>query len=372
MKCICSQRDLKEALIAAAKALPGGKPQSPILSGIYFVTRKNILEMHATDFTTGIISKIPAEIEIDGEMVVNGKNITEIIGKLSGSVVTISTEEENNVATIKSDATTFSLYTMDPEDYPKVAMQEYHQSFYIKNAILKNLVTRSVFAVSDDDARPVFTGCSITVEGENITFVATNTHRLIVTKSVIENNIEGEYSLIVPANALSDVLSIVQAVRDDRGVKIEFSEKHIAFTINNMIVACRLIDGSFPSYDRVIPESCRTFANVEVKSFVESLGRVSIIASKTEYNTARMSFSNEGLEISADSYATGKVVEHLSADIEGPDVEISFNLRYLQDFLRTANSSDILRIGINDNLTPAEFRLTDEENIIYVVTPVRT
>lgn len=371
MKCICSQRDLKEALIAASKALPSGKPQAPILSGIYFVTRTNYLEMHATDFTTGIISKIPAEIEVEGEMVVNGKNITEIVGKLSGSVVTISTEEENNTATIKSDATTFSLYTMEPEDFPKVAMQEYHHSFYIKNDILKNLVNRSVFAVSDDDSRPVFTGCSITVEGENITFVATNTHRLIVIKSVIENNIEGEHSLIVPADALSDVLSIVQAVRDERGVKIEFSDKHIAFTINNMIVACRLIDGTFPAYDRVIPESCKTYANVEVKNFVESLNRVAIIAKQTEYNTARMGLSDEGLELSADSYATGKVVEHLSADVEGPDVEIAFNLRYLQDFLRTSSGNDILRIGVNDSSTPAEFRLADEDNIIYVVTPVR-
>ena len=371
MKCICSQKDLKEALIAASKALPV-KAQTPVLSGIYFSASNNTLEIQATDFSTGIIAKIPAEIEIEGATVVNGKNITDIISRLSGNVVIISTEEDEGLATFKSDSTKFSLYTMDVEEFPKVTAQEFIYSFQIQSEVLKNLISRSTFAVSDDDSRPVFKGCSINIEGSNITFVATNTHRLIVAKGTIENEISGENKLIVPANALNNILSIVNAAREDNEVKVDFSDKHIAFTINNIFVTCRLIDGNFPPHEKVIPASCETFASVEISDFRSAISRVEIISKQTEYNTVKLKFNGDGLELSSDSYATGKVVEHLSADVEGPEIEIAFNLRYIQDFLKIAGGSDLVRIGMNDRLSPADFRLPDEENIIYVVTPVRT
>lgn len=372
MRCICAQSDLKEALIAASKALPKGKPQVPITAGIYFVTRRTYLEMHGTDFSTGVIAKIPAEIEIEGETVINGKNITEVIGKLSDSMVTISTEEDNNVATIKSDAATFTLYTMEGvEDFPQVNLPDAEFSFYIKTTTLKRLIARSAFAVSNDDSRPVFTGCSINVNGENIIFAATNTHRLVEIKSLIEDTIEGEHKIIVPAATLNNVLSILNSAKDEHGVKVEVSDRQISFTIGTLIVTGRLIDGNFPDYERVIPKNCQTFVNLEVKDLLAAINRVAVIAKQTEYNSVKLNFNNEGLEISAEAYGTGKVVEHLNAVIEGPNLEISFNLDYIQQYLRAANNNDILRVSLTDNLTPADFRLADEGDLIYVVTPVR-
>lgn len=372
MRFICEQTDLKDALTATLKALPGGKPQVPITAGIYFVTRGTYLEMHGTDFSTGVIAKIPAEVEVEGEVVINGKNIAEVISKLEDSIVTISTEEDNNVATIKSDAATFSLYTMDGiEDFPQVNLPDTEYSFYVKNSTLKRLISRSAFAVSNDDSRPVFTGCSINVSGENIIFAATNTHRLVEIKALIEDNIEGEHSIIVPAGTLYNVLSILNSTKDERGVKVEVSNRQIAFTINTLIVTGRLIDGSFPDYERVIPKNSQTFVNLEVKDLLNAINRVAVIAKQTEYNSVKFNFNNEGLEISADAYGTGKVVEHLNAAIEGPNLEISFNLDYIQQYLRAADNTDTLRISLTDNLTPADFRLDNEGDLIYVVTPVR-
>lgn len=371
MNCICSQRELKEALIAASKALPT-KAQTPILNGIYIAAKNNQLELQATDFALGVIAKIPAEIEDEGTIVVNGKNITEIISKLDGDIVTIFTENDGQSAIFKSEAASFSLYTMDSEEFPKVSVQEFQHSFFIKNNVLKKLIARSTFAASNDDSRPVFQGCSVTIENSAITFVATNTHRLVVVKSEIEDNIEGENKFIVPAKTLNDLMWIINSAREDNGVKIDFSEKHIAFTVNDVFVTCRLIDGQFPPYQKVIPASCETFATVDIGDFRSAINRVEIISKQTEYNTVCLAFSNEGLELSSDSYDTGKVTEHVNAAVEGPNIEIAFNLKYIQDFLKLGGGSDEVRIGMNDKLSPADFRLTDDENFIYIVTPVRT
>ncbi len=370
MKCICSQKDLKEALIAASKALPT-KPQTPILNNIYFCATQNTLEIQATDFSTGIIAKIPAEVEIEGEVVIPGKKITEIIGKMFGAIITLSTEEEENLAVIKSGTTTFSLYTSDSEEFPKVATQEYNHSFYIKNEYLKQLIARSTFATANDTTRPIFQGCSITINGSDITFVATNTHRLILAKSTIEDEIPGENKLIVHATALNDVLSILNATKDERGVKVDFSDKHIAFTINNIFLTCRLIDGEFPPHDKVFPASCATFASVPISKFLSEMSLVETVSRETEYNTVRLKFNDEGLALAADSYGTGKVLGNVNAEVTGPNIDIAFNLRYIQDFLKIAEDSEEVRIGMNEPLSPAEFRFPDKEDIIYVITPVR-
>ena len=369
MNCICSQKEFQQALIAASKALPT-KPQTPILNGIYITAKNNQLEIQATDFSLGVIAKIPAEIETEGSIVVNGKNITEIISKLAGDIVTISTEE-GNTASFKSEAAAFSLYTMDAEEFPKVNVQEFDHSFTIKNNVLKNLIARSTFAASNDDSRPIFQGCSVTIENSAITFVATNTHRLVVVKSEIEGDIPGENKFIVPAKTLNDLIGIINFAREDNGVKIEFSEKHIAFTVNDIFITCRLIDGQFPPYQKVIPASCETFANLDIGEFRSAINRVEIISKQTEYNTVRLKFDSEGLELSSDSYETGKVIEHVNAAVEGPGVEIAFNLKYIQDFLRISGAGDEVRIGMNDKLSPADFRLVDDEDFIYIVTPVR-
>lgn len=370
MNCICSQKELKEALIAASKALPT-KPQTPILNGIHIAAKNDKLELQATDFALGVIAKIPAEIEDEGEIVVNGKYITEIISKLDGDIVTISTENNGQAAIFKSEAASFSLYTMDAEDFPKVSVQEFDHSFFIRNSVLKKLISRSTFAASNDDSRPVFQGCSVTIENSTITFVATNTHRLVVVKAEIEDDIPGENKFIVPAKTLNDLLWIINSAREDNGVKVDFSDKHIAFTVNDVFVTCRLIDGQFPPYQKVIPASCETYATVDIGEFRSAINRVEIISKQTEYNTVLLKFNKEGLELSSNSYDTGKVTEHLNAAVEGAEIEIAFNLKYIQDFLKLGGGSDEVKIGMNDRLSPADMRPTDDEDFIYIVTPVR-
>ena len=370
MKLICSQKDLKNALLSVSRALPS-KPQTPILNGIYFSARENILEMQATDFSIGIIAKIPAEIEVEGEIVINGKQITECISKLSGDIVNFEVVDQS--AIIKSAASQRTLYTMEAEEFPKIQTQEYTHSFFIKNEILKDLINRSLFACAGEkDTRPIFKGCSVTITENVITFVATDTHRLVIIGGEIEDTISEEIKIIVPASALRDIFGILNNTHDERGVKVDFSDKHMACTVNNIFVTCRLIDGAFPPHEKLIPESFNTSVSVDVEDFLSAMSRVESVSRETEYDTMICRFSDEGLELSADSFTAGQVIEHLNAQIEGQPLNIAFKLGYVKDFLRFADKDSSVKISMNEPLSPAVFTLPEDTNITYVVTPIRT
>ena len=371
MKCNCSKRDLQNAIFAVSKALPSKAP-TPVLTGIYINAENDTLEIQTTDFSLGMIVKIPAEIEIEGATVIPGKFAAEIVSKLPGEIVSISEEEDSHIVVLKSLFRQFELYAMNPEEFPRVSVHEVKNSFTIQNDILKRLIQCSTFACAGvQETRPIFRGCSLSVENSNITVVATNTHRLVVVKAEIEDEVSEEIKCIVPSVTLNSLIGIINMVDNDNGVKIDISDRQISFTINNYFVTCRLIDGNFPPHDKVIPASSETFAFIEVKKLREAISGIGTVAKLTEYHTVHMAFKNEGIDISADSYDLGKATDHIDARIEGPDANISFNIDYIQDFLRIFGDGE-LKIGINDPLSPAVFSFEENEDFIYIVTPIRT
>ena len=371
MKCTCSKLDLRDAISAVSKALPA-KAQTPILNGIYISAENNTLVIQATDFSLGIIAKIPAEIEVEGAVVLPGKFAGEVISKFPGALATISNEEDNSKVNVKSGSGEYSFYTMNAEEFPKIQTQEFQNSFSVKKDILRRLIERSTFACAGaDDSRPIFKGCSFTVKDSEIIAVATNTHRLAVVKAEFDGNISEEIKCIVPAVTLIHLTGIINSVGSDEEVKIDISEKQIAFTVKNYFVTCRLIDGMFPPHDKVIPASSETVAFVEVKELKAAINLVSTAARLTEYHTVNMSFKDEGVDVSADSYELGKGSQHIGAKIEGPEINISFNIDYLTDFLRIF-PEDELKISMNDSLSPAAFNFDEDDEFIYVVTPIRT
>lgn len=363
MKFIVSTKDLRESLAKVIQAVPSGKSNTPILNGVLIKTVGATVEIEGNNLNMAIKSRIAAEVEEDGVCVVNAKNLFAIAAKLSGSVTTIYTGE--GTAVIKSDATTFELYTMGADDFPEFNIGNIAGEFSIYPTTLKQIISRTTFAVSDDESRPVFTGVNLMRQGNSIVALATNTHRLAKFSLAYEDELP-EFNFIVPVaamNAIKNLLNdryIVKVFYNDRVIKVESGETSLA---------TRLIGGTFPSTDKIcaVEEKCK--AVVATKSLLESVGRVDLIAKQTEYHTVKVKFDDEGIELAADSYATGKVVEHLSADIEG-EIEIAFNLSYLADFLKVTDAENIIITANNSNV-PAKFVGDNDEAFQYIVTPVR-
>ena len=367
MKIITRAKDLKAAVEEVMVAVPA-KSSTPILPAILFKAQGSKLELQGNNFTTAVKAEIAAEVETAGTAAVSGKNFAEVVNKLSGNIVTLETGDDNFL-TLKSDATKFELFTMDAEDYPEFSFENPTFETSLPAATFKYLVKYSTFAVADEkDGRPVFQGVNFVFDGNKIMTVATNTHRLIAANVGVADGFSETKKIIIPANVLE---SLARIMTDDNLI-FKTNDKAACFEFKDFKLSTRLIDGTFPPHDRIIPASCETSATVDAKELAGALNRAEIIAKQSENNTVKLKFDNEGLELVAESYETGRVVEHLLAEVEGGDIDIAFNLRYIKEFLKVAGDSDDVKIGMNENLSPAVFRIPTDDNIIYIITPVRT
>ncbi len=367
MKFSCYKSDLTEALQFAIRAV-AVKPMTPILAGIYLKAEGSMLELQSNNFSTGIITRIPVNTEISGETVVSGKRFQEFVRNMPDDTITFNDEGGNSLY-IESGGANVELLTMPAHDFPKVKMPETDNSFKIRTTVLRNLIRKTVFAVSKDESRPVFTGCSFEIKGDKISLVATNTHRLALAVENLPDNYDN-FDFVVPAETLRGLMLRIDPKDVENYVEINFSSRYLTFTFDNVFMTARLIEGQFPPYDRVIPQSSTTQVTVDSQDFKTAVEFVSLMSRETEYNTVKFIFADGGIEISSNSPEVGGAVKNVEAQIEGDELEISFNVDYILDVLRVIESKYI-KIALNDKFSPAAFTEPENNNYVYVATPVR-
>ena len=359
MKFIVARKEFADALKIVLKAV-AVKSQTPILSGIYLKADGSTLEMQATDHTICIKTKIPAVAEENGETVILGKKLFEIVQKLTGDTLTISTAE--NFAEIRSAGSKFKLLEYAAEDFPKMQAEENLQTFTFRQWQMKKLLKETVFAAAKEgEGRPVFEGVFFHFNGEKLRMAATNTHRLAVTSPF-----DGEIKFLVPAKTLEEVEKLLL----DGTLKVTFSNRTATFDLGNVLIVTRLISGDFPNFDRLLDEEKTIFARTNSEELLSALERISVIAKDTEYQTVTLHFSDGGIEIKTRSAEIGEADERVVAVVEGGYLDISFNYNYLIDVLKAAEGK--VTIGLSEKLKPIDFHFDEEKNFVYIVTPVRT
>ena len=368
MKFTCHKNELAQAIQLVSKAI-ANKPQTPILSGIYMEATNNQVELHATDNEMGIISIIPSEVEQEGKLVLSGRYMQEVIRRLPGETVTISQEIDENISKIQSAASNFTLLSIPSNDFPTVKRLEDGIRFKIQDNVLRDIIKKTVFACSADEARPVFTGCQMEINGETLKMAATNTHRLSVKKEVIAN-LSGDLHIIIPAKILNELL---RALNSDMPIEVDVccSSNQVSFQFENVVLMSRLIEGQFPNYDSVIPKNFATTVTLDTEDFLAAVDRVSLISRSADYNIIRLEFGGNQVHISSNSPDIGKADEIVAASIDGPDVNIAFNAKYVTDVLKNIDSKNF-RFLLNQSLQAAAVREEDNPTFVYIVTPVRT
>lgn len=367
MKCTCSKNDLKDALQAVVRAV-AVKPTTPVLAGIYLRAAGNELELQATNFSIGVVAKVPANIEAEGATVVTGKYFSDIINRLSGEIVTLTNENDTSALTLKSDAASFEILSMDAEDFPRISPESATHSFRINRNTLKSLISRTVFACAKDDSRPVFAGCLIDISGTSVTFVATNASRIAIARDTILDELD-RLQFILHAATLKNLIAMLASASDNT-ISVAFSGNSVAFTFDNIFLTSRLIDGTFPPYDKIIPAACSTTATLSPADLRVALDRMLIIAQETEYKSVLFRFTQDGLELSANSYAIGKSIEHIDSNVSGADLDLSFNISFLTDALKVFDS-DALAFGMNQPLSPVKISAAGDDSFTYIITPLR-
>ena len=379
MNITLAKSDLISALQIVSKGL-STKPQTPILSGVYMTAKEGQLELQSTNYELGFIVTIPAEIHTVGTAVLPGKYLTEFARKLPAEEVSIDTGSSDGLAVIRSGSARFTLRTMETSDFPILQRMEGTLQFTIKDRTLARLVKKSTFACLREeqrDRRPIFTGCQLEVEGREVTFAATNVHRLAVKSELLEED-AGQIRIIIPAKFLEEVTrTITGDVPTD--IHVTCSYNQISMSADGIYMTSRLIEGAFPDYRRVIPqeENIRTRVTLDAATFASAVERASLIARTDQYNIVKLAFEEGLMRISSNSPEIGEAEETIAAEVTGDDVTIAFNASYLMDAVKSLDSDTfILSLqGANAqgmNLSPITIREEADPNYIYVVTPVRT
>ena len=363
MKFSCYKSDLVDALNFVVKAVDP-KSKTPILSCVYIKITDGRAEIHSNNYSTGIIAKIPVATEIQGDVAVSGKRLHEFVKNMPDDTITFN--ENGNALQMTSGGATVELLTIPPEDFPKVTLPESIKTFEFDSSTLAKLIRETVFAVAKDESRPIFNGVQFEIKNDSLTLVSTNTHRLSI--DTINNlNFGFEASFVVPGDALKNLLTKISDKK--LNVKVHYCQKFIAFEFDEILMTSRLIEGEFPPYGRVIPQSSMTQVIVDVKEFRNALELINLMAKETEFNKVKLDISGNQIDISANSDSVGEAIKSVDAEITGNDLAIYFNIDYLLDVLRIIDTPKI-NIGFGDEYSPALFS-SPLNNFRYVASPVR-
>ena len=373
MKLQCQVSEFLQAIQLTSHAV-ATKPQTPILSGIYMKAEEDGLVFEATDYEIGIITKIVANVEEKGEIAIEGHYLQEMAKKLYSDIVDISFTIGDKSAKISSGAFHVQLNVMNVNDYPKIIRMKEGNRIKIKDELLKSLIRKTSYACSNDQDRPIFTGCMMETEGESIRMVATNTHRLALmerTMDGIEDIDKVKKSQIIIPKRVLDELSRDLTSEVPIDIDIMSTGKEISFSFGSTYISSRLIDGQFPDYRKAIPSDFKTRVKLPVEEFKRAVDSVSFVAKSTDYNVIKMSFSLNEVHLSSNNIEVGTTEQSMPVEIDGPDIDIAFNVLYLIDVMKTMTKKEFY-MSLNESLKPAIIREADDDSFTYVLTPVRT
>lgn len=341
----------------------------PILDNFLFELSDNQLKVSASDLETTMSTVIEVESDSSGTVAVNARLLLDTLKTFPEQPLTFVVED-NNTVEISSNSGKYALAYADGEEFPKAVELEAPSSTKIIGDILATAIAKTIFASGNDDLRPVMSGVFFQFSPENLTFVATDAHKLVkYTRTDIAANEVAEF--IMPKKPLTLLKNILAG--SDENVLIEYNEANAKFTFDNSELICRLIDGKYPNYEAVIPKENPNKLTLDRGSFLNSVRRVSIFSSKTTHQV-RLKMAGTELNISAEDIDfSNKADERLQCSYEGDDMQIGFNSRFLVEMLNNLNSTDVLlemslpnRAGI---LTPID-GLEDGEHITMLVMPV--
>jgi len=367
MKILCSKERLNYAVQIVQKAVATKNPLQ-ILTGIYILAQNNKLELQATNYEVGISCTIDADIQEPGSTVLSGRYFHELVRRLPGESIEIASNEEDRTIKITSAYSQFNLLSFPVEEFPVIKPLDGERILSIKDSTLRDMIKKTVFACATDESRPIFTGGLLEADNEGIRMIATNTHRLALKKDnmSLPNNVKK----IIPAKLLNE---LARSLVSDQPIDVNVYTKRnqIAFSFDNIYIISRVIEGQFPDYNKVIPPNFATVAIINTDQFLNAVERVSLLARDSDYNIIKFNFKSDSVVISSNNPDIGKACETTPANINGNDIEIAFNARYITDILKNIDSEDI-SFSLNTPLSPACIKPFGDENYIYIITPVRT
>ncbi|WP_152046697.1 DNA polymerase III subunit beta [Aureimonas psammosilenae] len=344
----------------------------PILSNVLLRTDEGVLRLKATDLDLEITESVPAEAEQPGGTTVPAHLLYDIVRKLpEGSEVRLSTGSDNAQMTVSAGRVNFRLQCLPEADFPDITAGTFSHSFQMPAADLLRLIERTQFAISTEETRYYLNGIFLhTLEsvGElRLRAVATDGHRLARAEIAAPNGSEGMPGIIIPRKTVGELQKLLGDAEDT--ISVELSDSKIRFTIGPVVLTSKLIDGTFPDYQRVIPQNNDKALTLDRQSFSAAVDRVSTISSERG-RAVKLALGSGQLTLTVNSPDAGTATEELAVGYDSDDLEIGFNARYLLDIAgQLAGEETVFMLA--DPGSPTLIRDQSDEGTLYVLMPMR-
>lgn len=364
MKFSCEKAALMEAVSIASRGV-SPKSSIPAIEGVLLNASDN-LKITGYNLEMGIETITEAQVSGKGKIVLNARLFGEIIRKLPDDTVSISTDDKL-ITTIKCSMSEFTIPGISADDFPQLPEVLWENNYEIKGETLKSMIRQTIFAVSDNENKPIHTGVLFDIENDEIKLVAVDGYRLALRKESISTKEQGNSSFVVPGKTLNEIEKIIS--EDDETVSISVTKKHILFKTQSAVLMSRLLEGEFLKYQNAIPAECKIKITAGVRSFINSIERVSLIVNERIKNPIHCFFDYGVLKLSCMT-TIGKSYDEVSFKGDGEGLEIGFNNRYLLDALKACEKEEVVMEFISP-LSPCVIKPVEGDEFLFLVLPVR-
>jgi len=365
MKFFCDTKALSDAINIVSKAVAAKSP-IPHLEGILLTAKGGTLTLLGNNLEISIKTSISANISEEGSIVLNSKMFSDIVRKLPQDVCELNTNDKYNVSIVCKNSD-YKIVGLNADEFPQPPQIAKKSSINIKSDKLRDIIGKTLFAVSLDNARKILTGSLYEIENNVLTVVSVDGYRLALTKM----NTDGEYNdakFIIPGKTQSEISKIISGSSEEN-INISFSENYALIEGEGITITSRLIEGEFFSYKNTIPSESKYIVKTDCYSFMKAIERVEPVIDEVSKNCVRFKFENGKIIISCET-VLGKVNDIVECDYYGESLEIGFNYKYLHDAISRCEGEEI-ELKMNSPFNPLIINSTDDDSYLFMVLPVR-
>lgn len=373
MKVSVLQENLAYGLNIVSRAV---SPRStlPVLSNVLVATDEGRLRLSATNLELGITCWIGAKIEEEGSTTVPARTFTELVGTLSDQQVEMSLSVRTQNLNIKSGSSNTDLKCIDSQEFPPMPAPDSADGIPINVTDLKEIIQQVAFAASTDEARPILTGVLITVNGDQLTLASADGFRLSVRKALLSAPISRPVLAVVPARALSELARITGDGDQVVTMTLPSDRGQVVFQMKDIQLVSQLIEGAFPDYEQIIPQSKETRSVLSTSAFLKACKQAEIFAREGSH-IARINITPGGelkpgsIMITGQSEETGSNQTEIDSSIDGSELLIAFNVRFLREVLEVIKTPEVA-LETTVDTAPGVIRPVGEENFLHVIMPM--
>jgi len=365
MRFTCEKSMLVQGLNIASRTV-AQKSSLSVIEGI-LCRAGDGLTLTGYNMETAITYRIDADVSDMGECVLPAKLFADIIRRLPEGPVTVVVDDNYKVS-IRAGYAAFSISAENAEDYPELPDVNTGRAIHIPQGVLKELIGSTIFAVSENQGRPIHTGVKFEVENDRVSAIAVDGFRLARRTWHAENPIGRELSFVVPAHGLKEVEKILTDPEADASFTL--GPRHILYQLGNATLVCRLLEGDFLDWRRVVPTNCPIKLVAHVSDLASSIDRVGLVVSEKYKSPVRCVFGNQTLQLRTNT-TIGAAEDRCAIAGDGKELEIGFNVRYLADALKVVPSEEVC-MELTNGLSPIVLTpVDDKHDFSYMVLPVR-